>query len=40
MALKTDKVSDIENRITEGAIMSHLEDGMYVCACVLHLMLY
>ena len=41
MAVKTDNLSDIENvESLKGLCMSYLEDGMYVCACVLHLMLY
>ena len=41
MAVKTDNLSDIENiESLKGLFMSYLEDGMYVCACVLHLMLY
>ena len=41
MAVKTDNLSDIENiESLKGLFMSYLEDGMYVYACVLHLMLY
>ena len=41
MAVKTDNISDIEKvESLKGLCMSYLEDGMYVCACVLHLMLY
>ena len=41
MAVKTDNLSDIENvESLKGLCMSYLEDGMYVHACVLHLMLY
>ena len=41
MAVKTDNLSDIENiESLKGLCMSYLEDGMYMCTCVLHLMLY
>ena len=41
MAVKTDNLSDFENiESLKGLCMSYLEDGMYVCACFLHLMLY
>ena len=41
MAVKTDNLSDIENiESLKGLCMSYLEDGMYMCACVVHLMLY
>ena len=41
MAVKTDNLSDIENiESLKGLFMSYLEDGMYVCACFLHLRLY
>ena len=41
MAVKMDNLSDIEKvESLKGLCMSYLEDGMYVCACVLHLRLY
>ena len=41
MAVKTDSLSHIENiESLKGLCVSYLEDGMYMCACVLHLMMY